>query len=189
MTVRDTVFRGVHDVGLAAWFGGSLMGAVGLNGASQDVEDPRQRLRVASAGWGRWSPVNAAAIGAHLIGSVGLLAANRARVRSQAGVGASSAAKTVLTGAALAVTAYSGALGRKLAIKQDVPVEGGAVPAEQTPPDVATWQQHQRACQWLIPALTGGISVINAVQGEQQRPGRQAAGIALKARRRLEAAV
>ena len=31
MTADNTVSRSLHDLGLAAWFGGSLMGAVGLN--------------------------------------------------------------------------------------------------------------------------------------------------------------
>jgi hypothetical protein len=64
------------DVGLAAWFGGGLAGAVGINGAADDVPDRNQRLRVANAGWGRWSPVNLAAIGAHLVGGAGILYAN-----------------------------------------------------------------------------------------------------------------
>jgi len=32
----NTVARTLHDLGLAAWFGGSLMGAVGLNGAAAE---------------------------------------------------------------------------------------------------------------------------------------------------------
>jgi hypothetical protein len=36
----NTVARTLHDLGLAAWFGGSLMGATGLNGAAAAVEDP-----------------------------------------------------------------------------------------------------------------------------------------------------
>jgi hypothetical protein len=31
MAQDNTLARSLHDVGLAAWFGGSLMGAVGLN--------------------------------------------------------------------------------------------------------------------------------------------------------------
>ncbi|MDT5205049.1 MAG: hypothetical protein QOD34_1685, partial [Mycobacterium sp.] len=34
MSTRNTVIRSLHDLGAAAWFGGSLMGAVGLNGAA-----------------------------------------------------------------------------------------------------------------------------------------------------------
>ena len=58
----NTVARSMHDVGLATWFGGSLMGAVGLNGAAGEVSDPPQRARVANSGWARWTPVNLGAI-------------------------------------------------------------------------------------------------------------------------------
>jgi hypothetical protein len=47
MAAKDnTIARTLHDVGLAAWVGGSLMGATGLNGAAAVVDDPTQRLRV-----------------------------------------------------------------------------------------------------------------------------------------------
>ncbi|MEU6943126.1 hypothetical protein ABZ943_42090, partial [Streptomyces rubiginosohelvolus] len=36
MTERTTFLRSAHDLGLAAWFGGALMGAVGLNGAAEE---------------------------------------------------------------------------------------------------------------------------------------------------------
>ena len=62
MADRNTLVRSLHDVGLAAWFGGSLMGAIGLNGAGAAVLDDKERARVASAGWAKWTPVNAAAI-------------------------------------------------------------------------------------------------------------------------------
>ena len=105
MSKPHTVTRALHDLGAATWFGGSLMGAVALNGASRDVRDPQDRARVASAGWARWAPVAAAGIGAHLIGGLGLLVANRDRVRGQAGVTANTGVKTALTGLALGATA------------------------------------------------------------------------------------
>ena len=133
MSERNTVVRSLHDLGLAAWFG-SLAGAVAVNGAAADVPDPTMRLRVANAGWARWTPVNAVAIGAHLIGGTGLLWANRDRVATQHGVGAMTVAKLVLTAGALAVTAYSGVLSRKLQQADGVPVEGATDPAPTTPP-------------------------------------------------------
>jgi hypothetical protein len=177
MSERNTVVRSLHDLGLAAWFGGSLAGAVGINGAAADVPDRTQRLRVANAGWGRWSPVNLGAIAAHLVGGAGLLYANRARVASQRGVGASTVAKLALTGAALGATAWSGSLGAKLAKYDGVPVEGGTDPAATTPPEAANAQKQLKVLQWAIPALTGGITVLNALHGEQQRPSQQAPGI------------
>lgn len=170
---RNTVVRVLHDVGGAAWFGGSLMGAVGLNGASADVKDPTERTRIAANGWARWAPVNATAIGAHVIGGIGLLVANRDRVGSQQGVGANTTIKTLLTVAAIASTAYSGYLGAKLKDLDDEQIiaESGTEPSELTPEPVAGLQQQLRLTQWLTPALTGLVIVLGAQQGEQQKSG------------------
>ena len=181
MSERNTLVRSLHDLGLGAWFGGSLAGAVGINGASADVPDRTQRLRVANAGWGRWSPVNLGAIAAHLVGGAGLLYANRGRVAGQQGVGASTVAKLALTGAALGATAWSGALGAKLAKFDGTPVEGGTDPAPETPPEAAKAQKQLKVLQWVIPALTGGLTVLTSLHGEQQRPSQQAPGIVQKA--------
>ncbi|MDQ1681612.1 MAG: hypothetical protein QOH99_153 [Frankiaceae bacterium] len=176
MTTRDTISRTMHDVGLAAWFGGSLMGAIGLNGAAADVSDPRERTKVASSGWQRWTPVNLAAIGAHLLGGAGLLFANKGRIAGQKGVGASTVAKTALTAAALGATAYSRALGEKV-IRSNAPSAGGTTPTSQTPPDVADAQHKLNTMQWAIPALTGGLVWLTSLHGEQQKPTQQAKGM------------
>jgi hypothetical protein len=168
---RNTVVRSLHDVGAAGWFGGALMGAVALNGASKVVSDPFERSEVAASGWARWAPFSAVAIGAHLLGGAGLLLAHRDRVRSQSGVGANTAVKTMLTAAALGTTAYSGLLGAKLGKAGDVYTEGGTVPGDATPEDVAGIQQRLRLLQWVTPVLTGVLVVLGAQQGEQQRPG------------------
>lgn len=183
-TYRNTVVRSLHDVGAAAWFGGSLMGAVALNGASQDIADPTQRAKVASSGWARWAPVSAVAIGAHLVGGVGLVLAHRDRIRTQSGVTANTAIKTVLTGAALATTAYSGVLGFKIAAAGDVPAEGATKPDAGTPDDIAKIQQQQRILQWTTPVLTAALIILGAQQGEQQRPGERLRGLGTKATRR-----
>lgn len=133
MAKRNTIVRSLHDLGLAAWFGGTLAGAVAVNGAAADVADKAERLHVANAGWARWTPVNLAAIGAHLIGGAGLLMANKGRVATKTGVGASTAVKTALTGAALGATAYSRALGKQLEQADGVPVEGAPTPRLRPP--------------------------------------------------------
>ena len=181
MSERDTVVRSLHDLGLAAWFGGSLAGAVGINGAAADVTEPTQRLRVANAGWGRWSPVNLAAVGAHLVGGAGLLLANKSRVGGQKGVAGSTVAKLALTAAALGATAWSGALGAKLAKYDGVPVEGGTDPSPATPGEAASAQKQLKVLQWALPALTGGLVVLTALHGEQQRPNQQLPGLLQKA--------
>ena len=177
MSERNTAVRSLHDLGLAAWFGGSLAGAVAINGAAADVPDRGLRMHVANSGWARWSPVNLGAIAAHLIGGAGLLYANKARVGGQQGVGKSTVAKLALTGAALGATAWSGTLGAKLAKYDDAVVEGGTDPAPETPAEAADAQKQLKVLQWAIPALTGGLIVLTALHGEQQRPVEQAAGI------------
>ena len=184
MYKQATVARSLHDLGLGAWFGGSLMGAVGLNGASADLDDPRQRLRVANAGWARWTPVNAAAIAAHLIGGVPITWSNKARLAAQPQARWVNTAKGALTLAALAVTAYARYMGTQLgrqgetsaapvqdATSLDVQAPADATtPDAETPPDAAQAQRRLAALQWMVPALTGGLLVVNAKAGEQQRP-------------------
>jgi hypothetical protein len=181
---RNTLVRSMHDIGAAAWFGGSLMGAVALNGATNDISDHADRARIASDGWARWSPVNAAAIGAHLIGGLGLVLAHRDRVRNQAGVGANTAVKTGITALALASTAYSGVLGAKVAPAGAVPADGATKPAGSTPDGVANAQRQLRILQWVTPVLTGALVILGAQQGEQQRPGERLRGIGKKLYRR-----
>lgn len=168
--MANLLVRSLHDVGGAAWFGGSLMGALGLNGASNDVADPRERARVAAAGWARWSPVAAASIGAHVVGGIGLIAANRGRIVGQKGTAANTALKAAITVAAAASTAYSGVLGARIAAHDDAHVEGGAKPSQSTPPAVAKAQQQLRVLQWATPVLTAALIVLGAQQGEQQKP-------------------
>ena len=177
MTADNTVSRSLHDLGLATWFGGSLMGAVGLNGAAAEAEEPKQRLRVANAGWNRWTPVNLAGIAAHVAGGAVLLGANKGRVASQQGVAQATVVKTALTGAALAATAWSRALGAKLEEAGEVPVEGGTDPSIDTAEDVAKAQRQLKVLQWVIPALTGAVLVLNARMGEQQRPAQVTGGL------------
>jgi hypothetical protein len=166
----NTVARTLHDLGLATWFGGSLMGATGVNGAAAAVEDPTQRLRVANTGWARWTPLNLAGIAAHLAGGAVLTGANKGRLAGQKGVAAASTVKTALTLAALGTTAYARVLGKKLEGAGDVPVEGGTTPSPTSPDEVSRAQRRLTVLQWVIPALTGALLVVNARMGEQQRP-------------------
>jgi hypothetical protein len=181
---ENPVARSFHDIGLAAWFGGSLMGAVGLNGASAEVTDAHDRTRVANAGWGRWMPVNAVAIGSHLLGGAQLTLGNKSRIAAQQGVATAAAAKAGLTAAALAATAYSGKLGSDLMEIEEqaqqfgsgVPTEGGTQPADETPPEARDVQRRLRIAQWVVPALTGALFVLDAYMSEQERPAAVARG-------------
>lgn len=166
---RDTVSRSMHDLGLAAWFGGTLANAIALNPASGAAQSDTDTGAVANVGWDRWTPVNAAAIGAHLIGSVGQIAGNMGRIQAQKGVASMALLKTGLTAAALGVTAYSRVLGKQVSAQTRVPAESGTEPAASTPPDVAAAQRQLRMLQWAVPAVTGALVVVSAFAGEQER--------------------
>jgi hypothetical protein len=178
---RNTLSRSLHDLGLSAWFGGTLANAVALNAAAAEAGSDSRTGAVTNAGWDRWTPVNAAAIGAHLIGSVGQLSANRRRVAKQQGVAGMSALKTLLTAAALGATAYSRVLGQRVSAAGAVPSKRGTKPSKRTKvaqADVAAAQEQLDLLQWVIPALTGALVVVSSYAGEQQRPSEVAQGVA-----------
>jgi hypothetical protein len=170
MSEKNTLIRSAHDIGLAAWFGGALMGAVGLNGAAAKAKDPKERLELSSIGWGRWAPVNAAAIGVHAIGGAGLIAANKGRLAGQPGARANTLVKLVLTVGAAGLTAYSGKLGRTVAEHASQGGHGSTEPSAAASPELQKAQKQLKITQWAIPAVTGVLLVMGANQGEQQRP-------------------
>lgn len=176
----DLMIRSMHDLGLATWFGGSLMGAVGLNGATAQAKDPQERLRLSSQGWARWAPVQAAAIGVHGIGGLGLIVANRSRLSHDSGSASNSKIKTVLTVAAAGLTLYSGIQGKKLSDQQEQGATGATEPRPGASAELADAQRSLQALQWAIPAVTGVLVVLAAQQGEQQR---QTLGLLDKVRR------
>ncbi|MEQ3541180.1 hypothetical protein WHI96_20405 [Pseudonocardia tropica] len=148
MALTPPVARTLHDVGLAAWFGGSLMGVTGLNGALDAVGDPAERERLAGAGWGGWGRIGTAATAAHLLGGAGLLARDAVR-RREPGVAAAAATRTALTGAALAASAWAGALGRRAATPDG--------------PDAAL-RRRIRVAEWAVPVATGAAVVAGALR-------------------------
>jgi hypothetical protein len=169
MSEHNTVVRSLHDLGLAAWFGGSLMGATGLNGAASDASSPSERLRLASAGWAKWAPWQIAAIGVHAVGGLGLIVANRSRVRNQPGAKAATVVKLALTAAAAGSTAYSGMLGARVKRHEAEGAPGATETGANASDDLASAQRQLKLLQWVTPALTGAALVLGAVHGEQQR--------------------
>ncbi len=175
---RNTLSRSLHDLGLSAWFGGTLANAVALNAAASEAG--RDTGRVANEGWNRWTPINALAIGAHLVGSVGQLKANRGRVAQQQGVAGMSTLKTLLTAAALGVTTYSRALGQKVDSAGNPSARSGTKPTKLTKAEVAAAMDQLDRLQWVVPALTGALVVVSSYAGEQQRASEVVTGIAEK---------
>ncbi|GHE09222.1 hypothetical protein [Klenkia taihuensis] len=178
---RNTLSRSLHDVGLAAWFGGTLANAVALNPAAARAGGDQATGDVANTGWDRWTPVNAVAIGAHLIGSLGQLRAHADRVAGQQGVATMSTAKTLLTVAALGVTGYSRVLGQRVSAA-GAPGRSGTKPSKRTRADAAAAQEQLDKLQWVVPALTGALVAVSSYAGEQQRPSEVLPGTAATSR-------
>jgi hypothetical protein len=167
----------MHDLGLSAWFGGTLANAISLNPASSEASTASAAGAVANSGWDRWTPVNAAAIGIHVLGSLGQIAGNKGRLSGQQGVASMALAKTALTAAALGGTAYSRVLCKQVSEHTAVPAQDATTPVAETPEDVAKAQAQLRALQWAVPALTGALVVVSAFAGEQQRASEASKGL------------
>jgi uncharacterized membrane protein len=162
MTLTSTAVRATHLLTNAAWFGGSLMGAVGLNPASHQTSDREEQAEVSGTGWERWGPVQGAAIGLHLLSGLAIVADNRRRTLAHPPTTAAVLAKTTLTAVAVAATAAAWDQGRKLGEKR----APGSEHVEETE---AALRQRMSWLQWAVPASTGGLLVLDAYLGEQQR--------------------
>ena len=161
MVERNTFIRAANEVSLAVWFGGSLMGATGLErGASMANGD---KHRVEAKAWSSWQPLQVAAIATQLASGAALTFANRNRVVGQRGVATTTLVRTALTGAAIASTVLAARTGAKVAAeaRADEPTDDPARPPGE---------RLLRISQWMVPALTGAMVVVDALMGEQQRP-------------------
>jgi hypothetical protein len=166
----QTLARTLHDLGAAAWFGGALMGAVGLHGASSAVARGADGVRVADVGWQKWKPWKIVAVTVHVAGSLSLLWGNKGRLATQHGAMTVNIVKTGVFGAALGADLYAAALGRRIGEQQPASVDSAVEPSAETPEELAATQRQLRVVQWAVPALTGLNIAIGAKMGEQQRP-------------------
>jgi hypothetical protein len=175
---RNTFIRSLHDLGLAAWFGGSLMGAVGVNRSAAAAAPMKDAASVAGAGWSAWTPVNLVAIGAYSVGGLGLALENKGRLTGQKGVGLTAAVKAGLSAVALGATGYSRIIGQRIIEADATPADDGTTPVDDTSPEVAAAQRQLDMLQWVIPATTGALVVLSALMGEQQRTTQVVSGVA-----------
>ncbi|WP_210650318.1 hypothetical protein [Nocardioides sp. SYSU D00065] len=163
MSAVSTAVRATHLVTNAAWFGGSLFGAVGLNPAAREADSERGRAEVSGTGWERWGPVQGAAVGLHLLSGLAIVADNRNRVVAHPPTTIATVAKTVLTGAAVASTAAAYVWGQRLG------KASGEDGHPRDPQAAEAARARLRWLQWATPALTGAVLVLDAELGEQQR--------------------
>jgi len=182
--------RSVADLSAAAWFGGSLMGALGLNGAASKAKDPEDRTRLTTVGWKRWAPVQDAAVGLYLAASFSELLDNKTRSATQHGVARINTYKTVVMIAGAGMTVYTSIVGRRYGklVEEDArkgqPAAGATEPSAGTSPELASVQGQLRTLQWVQALFGGWLIVVDAKQGEMQRPGNVVKGLVRKLARR-----
>jgi hypothetical protein len=191
METTDILARCAHDVGIAAWFGGALMGVAAVNRAGTQPLTEKGNVSTELAAsrrkvWDAWTPLNAAAIGLHLAGGAALLRANASRMSTQRGVATVSNAKLAVTIAALAASGYARLLSQQqldyeksfVPKKAESDADGDAHNSPSTTSDTSDSSVRQlEVLQWLVPGLTGLIIITASILGEQQRPAAVAHGV------------
>lgn len=169
----NTVLRSLHDLGLASWFGGSLMGITGLRAAAFSGSDSLSRQTDREAdGWDAWTPVAAASIAAHAVGGIGMIVVNRDRHARQDAVMTTTAIKAGVTGMALGTTLAQGIVGGRLRQAQRAADEGDVEQKDRA----ERLRRQVRVLDAATPLLTGILLVLAAREGELQRPAAVAGG-------------
>lgn len=163
--------RAIHDVGLAAWLGGSMFGKFALNPAVAGISDKRERGKVANLAWNGYNLVNSLGLGS---AAVGYLAARSTEIGDGKITGSERTIYRIQD--ALMVTAVSsgvanGIQGARLAKQSSdgaVPIEDGTTPAPETPP-VAARIQKSLGVLGNLNIVTGiALVAVNAIQSRRQ---------------------
>ncbi|MFN8147093.1 MAG: hypothetical protein U0R76_06445 [Candidatus Nanopelagicales bacterium] len=191
MPTSELAWRTLHDVGLATWFGGSVFGSVALPrepsqlptdlhvAPAEKKKDPDPATdvlsAVESATWMRWQPVLAGSVVAHLVGGVGLLAWNWQRHRHQQGVAATTVVKTAVTAAAIGLTIGAAVDGMKAERLREQAENGGDGPEVRRSRERIA--KRMRVVGPLIPATTGALLVLGAIESDEQKPRAIAEGV------------
>ena len=160
MARTNMLARSVQELGLAAWFGRSLIGVLEENNTARHGRGRRGT-----------TSVTLAAIGAYLSGSFFVMTGNKGRLAGQQGVVTISAVKISVISAALIATVCT----RRFEVR----VSGGGsdVARQGAEPELADAERRLRILRRSTVALTGALVVFNAVMGEMQRPSQVASGV------------
>jgi len=144
-----------HNLGLSAWFGGTLFGQVALNPTVSSISDKSERGRVLNEAWARFQAVNMPAALSTLLG----WRLGGVREDAELRVPGLTRAKDVLLGGAAFNTLASAVLGATVASRASegfVPVRSGTTPAPETPPSAA------RALRLLRFFSNGSVALLAA---------------------------
>ena len=186
MSDEHVLAQALHDLGAAVWFGGSVMGVVGVNSSGADLEAGIDRVRVASSAWNRFAPIQWAGIAATVGAGLRLTQVGGRRLALQEGFGRTGAVKAAVTLLGAAATAYAAYCGQRIGtLAEDVHERGEPLevrdatrPTAATPAEIARWQGRQRLVQYAVPLLAGANIALNSSLVQSYRAGATATGVA-----------
>lgn len=147
MTTSDTLAntaRAAHDVGLAAWLGGSMFGKFALNPAVRLIDKKSDRGKVVNAAWNGYNLINSLSVAAVALGWAGARFTEAKPANLSDTERALSLVKDGLVVTAVVTGVMNGIQGARLAKQAPegaVPLESGTEPAPETPPEAAKIQR------------------------------------------------
>lgn len=130
----------LHNLGLAAGFGGSLFGKIALNPSVHAIKDHTERGAVVNGAWQRYNWINVLGIGFSALSWVAGRSAISGRVLDKTGRRLT-VAKDVLLGASIVAGGTTIFAGRSLAMQAPegrVDIDGGVEPSPRTPQTART---------------------------------------------------
>lgn len=149
-------YRAIRDMGLAGWFGSSMMTLAGIVGAGKAIDVPKERQKALDAAMKASTGLNASCIAAYVIGTQ--------LVRENGAIFDGSVPKLLTTGpesavrAALAGTAIGAAItSRKLRAEISKAYDSKPINEKGYPRGTKGLRDGMAACQALVPALTGWL--------------------------------
>lgn len=165
----------LHNLGLAAGFGGSLFGRVALNPSARLINDKQDRAKIVNAAWNGYNVINAIGVGATAltwffgrskIGGWSISAGARPLV----------IAKDFLMGATLVsgvVNLIGGSFLAKRALGEGIPMESGSKASEEAPQEV---KSTTKLVNWLgvfnLACMAGLIGVSTWLDNTAQASGK-----------------
>ncbi|HEX8441176.1 hypothetical protein [Archangium sp.] len=152
----------LHNLGLAAGFGGSLFGRVALNPSAKLINDKQDRAKIVNAAWNGYNIINALGVGATAI--TWFFGRSKINGRSISPVAHKLViAKDFLMGATLVsglVNLIGGGFLAKRALGDGIAMESGSKAADDAPQDV---KSTTKLVNWLgvfnLATMAGLIGV------------------------------
>ena len=162
--------RIAHDLGLSAWFGGTLFGQASLNPTVSSISDKRERGRVLNEAWARFQAANLPVMLSTLLG----WRLGGVRDDSELRAPGLTRIKDLLLGGAAFNTVASAVLGATVASRSPrgfTPVRAGTRPAPETPPGAVLALRLLRVTgNGSLALLAAAIVVSGLIEAAEPKP-------------------